>query len=98
MQPSYPKLQCKTYIERFLWVKLQLQTLREKHSDSLILAALDHLPRDLLETFERILSLYTEANDIDIGRQIFRWVATAKRPLTIEELREAIGIKSLQET
>ena len=71
--------------------------MRQKRSDSLILAALRDLPRDLPETFERILSKCTEANDIDLGRQIFRWVSVAKRPLTVEELREATGTKPLQE-
>ena len=71
--------------------------MREKKSDNLILVALRHLPRDLPETFERILSKHIEADDIDIARQIFRWVAVAKRPLTVEELREAIGTKPLQE-
>ena len=55
------------------------------------------LPRNLPETFERILSKSTETNDIDLGRKIFRWVSVAKRPLTVEELREAIGIRPLQE-
>ena len=64
----------------------------------MILAALKHLPCDLPETFERILSKYTEADDIDIGKRIFRWIAVAKRPLTVEELQEAIGIKPLQKT
>ncbi|KAL8830901.1 MAG: hypothetical protein Q9191_001175 [Dirinaria sp. TL-2023a] len=82
----------------FLWVKLQLQTLREKNSDSQILAALRHLPRDLPETYERILSKFTPADDIEVGNQIFRWAAVAKRPLTIEELREAIEIEPLQDT
>ncbi|KAL8736998.1 MAG: hypothetical protein Q9181_002122 [Wetmoreana brouardii] len=82
----------------FLWVKFQLDTLRQKRSDKLILAALNDLPRDLPETFRRILSRYTEADDIDVGRQIFHWIAIAKRPLTVEELREAIGTKPLQET
>ncbi|KAL8732018.1 MAG: hypothetical protein Q9181_004084 [Wetmoreana brouardii] len=82
----------------FLWVKFQLDTLRQKRSDKLILAALNDLPRDLPETFRRILSRYTEADDIDVGRRIFHWVAIAKRPLTVEELREAIGTKPLQET
>ena len=72
--------------------------MREQRSDSLILAALKDLPRDLPETFERILSKATDANDVDLGKQIFRWVSVARRPLTIEELREAIGTKVLQET
>ncbi|KAI4210986.1 MAG: hypothetical protein LQ351_006213 [Letrouitia transgressa] len=82
----------------FLWVRLQLYTLRQKRSNKQIIAALNDLPRNLPETFMRILSRYTEADDIDIGRQIFCWVAIAKRPLTVEELREAIGTKPLQET
>ena len=71
--------------------------MREKRSDSLILAALRDLPRDLPETFSRILSKCTEADDIDLGRRIFRWVSVAKRPLTVEELREATGTRPLQE-
>ena len=93
----YPAQQYKAYLERFLWVKFQLQALREKRSDSLILAALRDLPRNLPETFERILSKFTENDDIDLGRQIFHWVSVAKRPLTVEELREALGIRPLQE-
>ncbi|KAI4127094.1 MAG: hypothetical protein LQ338_003380 [Usnochroma carphineum] len=79
----------------FLWVKLQLHTLREKKSDQQILDALDRLPRNLPQTFERILAKFTEAEDIEIGSQIFRWAAVAKRPLTTQELREAIGIEPL---
>ena len=30
-------------------------------------------------------------------RHIFRWISVAKRPLTVEELREAIGTRPLQE-
>ncbi|KAL9629213.1 MAG: hypothetical protein Q9164_006976 [Protoblastenia rupestris] len=82
----------------FLWVKLQFRTLREQNSDNQILTALNHLPRDLPETFERILSQNTETGDKDIGSRIFRWIAVAKRPLTLEELREAISITPLQET
>ena len=97
MKPQYPAEQYKAYLKRFLWVKFQLQALREKRSDSLILAALRDLPRNLPETFERILSKYTETTDIDLGRQIFSWVSVAKRPLTVEELREAMGVRPLQE-
>ncbi|KAI4223581.1 MAG: hypothetical protein L6R36_005316 [Xanthoria steineri] len=81
----------------FLWVKLQLHTLSEKRSDQQIIDALSHLPRDLPQTYERILAQFTEAEDIDLGSQIFRWVAVAKRPLTVQELREAIGIVPLQD-
>ncbi|KAL9042772.1 MAG: hypothetical protein Q9214_003688 [Letrouitia sp. 1 TL-2023] len=82
----------------FLWVKFQLWTLREKQSDDQILAAMERLPRNLPEMFERILSKFTEVDDMDIGSKIFRWTAVVKRPLTVDEMREAIGIKPLQET
>ena len=96
MKILYPEQKYKAYLERFLWVKFQLQALREKRSDSLILAALRDLPRDLPGTFERILSKSAETNDVDLGRRIFRWVSVAKRPLTVEELREAMGTRPLQ--
>ncbi|KAI4231759.1 MAG: hypothetical protein LQ349_005400, partial [Xanthoria aureola] len=70
----------------------------EKRSDQQIIDALSHLPRDLPQTYERILAQFTEAEDIDLGSQIFRWVAVAKRPLTVPELREAIGVVPLQDT
>ncbi|KAM0799232.1 hypothetical protein BDR22DRAFT_822541 [Usnea florida] len=78
-------------------VKFQLQALREERSNSLILAALRDLPRDFPEKFGRILSKFTETNDVDLGRQIFRWVGVAKHPLTVEDLREALGIRPSQE-
>ena len=69
-----------------------------KRSDQQIIDALSHLPRDLPQTYGRILAQFTEAEDIDLGSQIFRWVAVAKRPLTVPELREAIGVVPLQDT
>ncbi|KAL8991816.1 MAG: hypothetical protein Q9169_007626 [Polycauliona sp. 2 TL-2023] len=82
----------------FLWVKLQLLSLRAKKSDEQIIDTLNHLPRDLPETFERMLAHTTESEDVETARKIFRWVAVAKRPLTVQELREALGITPLQDT
>ena len=82
---------------RFLWVHFQLRTICAQKSDANIIAALDNLPRDLPQTFERILSGITKTDDIDICKRIFLWVAAVKRPLTLEELREAIGIEPLQQ-
>lgn len=66
-------------------------------SDDQIYIALQNLPRDLPETFERILRRYARTKDQNLGGRIFRWVAIAKCPLTVYELREAIGIEPLQE-
>ena len=82
---------------RFLWVHFQLRTICAQKSDANIIAVLHDLPRDLPQTFERILSGITEMDDIDRCKRIFQWVAAVKRPLTLEELREAIGIEPLQQ-
>lgn len=82
---------------RFLWVHFQLRTICAQKSDANIITALDNLPRDLPQTFERILFGITEPDEIDICRRIFLWVAAVKRPLTLAELREAIGIEPLQQ-
>ena len=82
---------------RFLWVHFQLRTICAQKSDANIIAALVNLPRDLPQTFERILSGITETDNVDRCKCIFQWVAAAKRPLTLEELREAIGIEPLQQ-
>ena len=72
--------------------------MREKSSDSEILSALNNLPRGLPETFHRLLEQQTTIQDAGIAERIFRWVAVAKRPLTLEKLREAISIVLLQKT
>ena len=80
-----------------MWVHFQLRTICAQKSDANIITALDNLPRDLPQTFERILSGNTETDDIDRCKRIFLWVAAVKRPLTLEELREATGIEPLQQ-
>lgn len=82
---------------RFLWVKFQLSDLCDQRSDSQILAALEDLPADLPQTFGRLLRKYEKSHDINLGSQIFRWIAVAKRPLTLAELREAIAVEPFQE-
>ena len=57
--------------------------------------ALQDLPEDLPRTFERILKNLCGHNDIKFARRIFSWLAVAKRPLRLEELREAIAIEPM---
>ena len=54
------------------------------------------LPKDLPETYERAIARIESAGKAIIAQKIFRWVAAAKRPLTLEELREAIAIQPCQ--
>ena len=56
--------------------------------------ALQNLPKDLPETYERVLAQIGSSshNDAACCKQIFQLVATALRPLTMEELREAVNV------
>jgi hypothetical protein len=55
-----------------------------------------NLPKDLPETYERALARISSAGTADISQKIFKWVAVANRPLSLEELREAIAVQPRQ--
>ncbi|KAL8970187.1 MAG: hypothetical protein Q9183_001637 [Haloplaca sp. 2 TL-2023] len=83
----------------FLWVYFQLDDLCEAPSDALIRHTLKHLPNGLMETYERILNrVWRGPIPRDIVRRIFMWLVCARRPLDIEELREAAGFEPNQES
>ncbi|KAK5462441.1 hypothetical protein LTS15_002153 [Exophiala xenobiotica] len=75
----------------FLWLVFQLSSICLEATDEAILEGLKHLPRDLPETFERILQKMNRGSDIsqDLYRKVFEVVAASQRPLTLQELREA---------
>ncbi|KAJ4266996.1 hypothetical protein NW762_003094 [Fusarium torreyae] len=51
------------------------------------------LPKDLEETFARALSrIIFRQKKVELVQKIFQWVAVAKRPLTLDEVREAVSI------
>ena len=79
---------------RFLWVAFQLDAICNERTDEKILNALADLPKDLPETFNRILQRLrtTEGLDMSICRNTFQLVAASQRPLTLEELREALSV------
>ncbi|MCJ1356243.1 MAG: hypothetical protein MMC33_006237 [Icmadophila ericetorum] len=84
----------------FLWVAFQIETLCAQNTYEDILAALGSLPRDLPETFDRILAQLVKrgTSNINIGVKIFKRLAAAKQPLEMEQLREAIAIEPSQPT
>ena len=53
------------------------------------------MPRGLSDTFSRILRKLHYSNNTDppLCRKIFDLVATAQRPLTLEQLHEAVSVK-----
>lgn len=73
-------------IVRFLWVVFQLEDICGETSDANIRKVLGALPRGLPETYERALSRVVKRGNTQIARKVFRWVATARRPLSLEEL------------
>ena len=81
---------------RFLWVSFQLDDLCEATSDREIRETLRNLPRDLAETYSRILRKIRESNGtaerLTKVQRIFKWMICAERPLKIDELTEAIAI------
>jgi hypothetical protein len=78
---------------RFLWVAFQIEDLCQQVSDAEIRKSLKKLPKDLPETYERALFKIVREGSAEIAEKIFQWVAAAKRPLKLEELREAIAVE-----
>lgn len=80
--------------EMFLWVAFQIDSICAQNTDHDILNSLEHLPKGLPATFRRILGRlqHSAFTDPSLGRKIFEIVAAAQRPLTVNELEEAISI------
>lgn len=87
-------------MDRFLWVAFQIDSICLQKTDETILVALKNLPKDLPETFDRVLRRIrrSEVADLQLARKIFQAVTSARRPLTLEELREAVSIEPSETT
>lgn len=75
----------------FLWVALQIRSLCAMKTDDSIRQGLADLPKDLSETFSRILRRSELLGKL-YQRRILELVTVARRPLTTEELREALSV------
>ena len=64
-----------------------------QHCDDDIRNAIGCLPKTLTETFSRALLRIVSRRNTSVAVKTFSWVAIAKRPLTLDELREAISIE-----
>ncbi|KAF3808502.1 hypothetical protein GCG54_00006365, partial [Colletotrichum gloeosporioides] len=76
----------------FLWVALQLDQVCSEISDHAIRLAIKSLPRDLSETYARILG---ESSARDTGRhhvRLFKFLAAAYTPLTIDQIQEVASV------
>lgn len=71
-----------------------LDEIRAGNCDADIRHALIDLPQSLEETYTRILfRISPQRRRIELIQKIFRCVVAAKRPLALEELREAVTIE-----
>jgi hypothetical protein len=82
---------------RYLWAALQIDNICSQPTDKAILHALENIPKDLPETFNRILRKLQDTKQnaplATYSVRLFRIVAAARRPLTLAELREAVSLE-----
>ena len=81
-------------LSRFLWVQFQIDSICAQNTDYDIVNSLKDLPKGLPATFRRILRQLKQLPSANpsLGQKIFEIVAAAQRPLTLDELREAISV------
>ena len=85
----------------FQWVKCQLDQIRRLRTDKAIRQCLDCLPRGLNETYLQLLqrmTQYCEEDEILQTSRMMRWLVHSTRPLTVEELAQAIAVEAEQST
>ena len=80
------------YIYRFRWVECQLNTLSRCMSTNQIQEVLKSLPKGLDETYNRILLAIDEFQSLFVRRAL-TWLIIALKPLTIEQVYEAVKIE-----
>jgi hypothetical protein len=95
-------MECKQYLfqadlYRFRWVECQLDTLRKCRRPRDVEKALNELPETLDETYNRILRNIPPQDRNDVF-SIIQMLAVSYRPLTLDEVSEALSIDFESET
>ena len=77
----------------FLWTRLVLEELTDTLSVQQAYEVLDSVPDGMDELYSRILdALMNNPRNRDIAKAILKWTVCSSRPLTIEELKEALRL------
>ncbi|KAL9014036.1 MAG: hypothetical protein Q9173_001310 [Seirophora scorigena] len=77
----------------FLWASLVLKELETTHSEQQIQEVLDSVPSEMDKLYTRILqNMALVPRNQKLAQVILRWTVCAVRPLTVEELKEAIWL------
>ncbi|KAF4873482.1 Ankyrin repeat and KH domain-containing protein 1 [Colletotrichum siamense] len=77
----------------FLWVTFLLDEICAQTCDDDIRDAVERLPKTLTETLSKALHRIIKQGKSAIANKAFQWIAIAKCPLTLDELREVISMK-----
>ena len=72
----------------FRWAALQIEQLGHADREKDVRRALKRLPEDLQKTYERMLQVIEQNNKVEEAFIILRWIAFAKRSLTLAEIAE----------
>ncbi|MCJ1356503.1 MAG: hypothetical protein MMC33_006498 [Icmadophila ericetorum] len=77
----------------FLWVKLVLEKLQRVHTARAIQKVLDEIPADMDQLYKNTLQHMSEnREEHDFIKAILTWAVCSTRPLTVDELREALKL------
>ena len=77
----------------FLWIYLVLQELADTFSVQQAYEVLDSVPNGMDGLYSRILdALMNNPRNRDIAKAILKWTVCSSRPLTIDELKEALRL------
>lgn len=75
-----------------VWIKFQLEDLCTAETDVEICKMLHiNLPKDLGETYNRLLGRIMVKQREELIRKMFKWILCSKRPLHIDEIQEAVA-------
>lgn len=76
-------------LHRFRWVALQIDQLKRFRKLKHIRKQLEKLPKDLEETYERILTNSEDPGDL---RHMLHWLTHSTRALSLAELAEVLSV------
>ena len=85
-----------SYPTRFRWVALQLDSLKLCRSQAKVRETLASLPKDLDETYDRILSKIRD-DDYEYAYGSLQFLAFSARPMTVEEVAEVAAFNCRSE-
>src|SRR2546421_1290710 len=77
---------------RFRWVVCQLESLQNCVTVAALKKALHTLPKTLPDTYDRIL-LQIDEEYQEIALKVLQWLAYSVRPLTLDEVAEALAVR-----